>query len=76
MRPADDTHEKHTEPSKKHKTPREVVYFSIGIAAGMVAVRDADGNPIPELQGRYEHVRKAILAAADELTIFEGWPDG
>jgi hypothetical protein len=67
MLPADDTQKKHSGTTQKlNRTPREVVYFTGTIAAGIVAVRDAEGNPITELQGSYHDVRDEILAASDE----------
>ena len=44
-------------------------------ANGMVAVCDENGQQIPELQGRFEEMREAIEAAADERTEFHGWPE-
>ena len=42
---------------------------------GNVAVTDEDGQQIAELQGMYNDVREKILAAADEGTEFNGWPE-
>lgn len=43
----------------------------------MVMVFGADGQQIPDLQGRYEHVYSAVLAAADDATVFKhgAWRD-
>jgi hypothetical protein len=52
-------------------TPRTVYLFS----NGMVAVCDAAGQQIPELQGRFSTVVADIMTLVDEQTIFHGWPD-
>lgn len=36
----------------------------------MVMCFDYDGQQIPELQGRYEEMRRKVLAASDRDTIF------
>ena len=43
--------------------------------SGVVAVTGEDGQQIGELQGMYNDVKDKILAAADEGTEFNGWPD-
>jgi hypothetical protein len=52
------------------RTPRNVFVFP----NGNVAVTDADGEQIPELQGRFGEVAERILDVADSETQFFGWP--
>jgi hypothetical protein len=45
---------------------------------GMVMAFDENGQQIPALQGRYDDVRHAVLAAADANTVFSTgiWSNG
>jgi hypothetical protein len=49
-------------------TPRAVIRWT---NSDMVMTFGQDGQQIPELQGPYEEVREAVLAAAGEHTRFQ-----
>jgi hypothetical protein len=42
---------------------------------GQVYVFDSAGEQMPELQGAFADVYQAVLQAADDNTVFFGWPE-
>ena len=58
---------------KARKRSAAMIKTVIRLGNDMVIALDAEGEQIPEYQGRYEDVREGILRDASSGTVFNRW---